>query len=381
MKIIVLNLKRNMRGIFNIVLFFIPILAVILYTLIFQLSQEQSDSKKAFAECKLGIVDLDQTEFTKEMTAYLEDKYTISEIKQEIAHQYLIKNKVNYIVTFQKGLTSHVYAGMEPVGIEITGLQTSGILTFLEKDMNGYLDRYVVAGKITENQEEYEKFLDTIETKAVSLIVDSFQEKEDTSDGNAQYIFWGFVIFFMIYYNCYFCNKLFEDKVHGLVVRASNTNYTYGKYLLSLIAGEFLLSILQILIIGGFLAGFSSTYTISEIASIVIVLLEASLLGLILGILLCTLSRSKNMLLALINIVINVLAMLGGLYWALDYMPNYMLVIAKGTPTYWLKVTMNEVLDGKVVFAIFSSYVGLAFILAIFLFTLLMNKWLRRRDA
>lgn len=375
MRTVWFNVKRNLNGIFHIILFCVPIIAIVVYALVFKISQEASDQEeKVFKDCRVGIVDLDDSTITEQIIDYLEQSYTISVISKEQAYQNLIKNKINYIVIFPEGMEKDIRDGNTDVQVKTTSLLGSDMFTFFEEDLNHCINQYTIAGRVTDTEEDMNSFLLHMKnaSEKFNMVTPS---KESESAGGSQYIFWGFVIFFMIYYNCYFGTKFFEDKKNQLITRVTNTNYNYGQYMSSLVSGALLINLVQLLVIAVVLGFIVKTNSYEVTAGIAIVLFLAGLIGIALGLFISTVSKSKSMFLALVNIIINVLAMLGGLYWPITYMPNYMITVAKFTPTYWLKESMNKVLDTITLYQNYSLFIVFLFGIVIFFVTILYHKY------
>jgi ABC-2 type transport system permease protein len=375
MKIVWLNIKRNLHGIYHIILFCIPIIAILAYALIFKISQEASDNtEKVFKDCRVGIVDLDDSKITTQIIDHLEDNYTISVINKEQAVQNLIKNKINYIVTFPEGMSKDIMDASKDVEVKTISFMGSTMFTFFEEDLNNCINKYTIAGRVTDTEEDMNAFLSHMKDNSVKVDIVT-PLKVTKSIGGGQYIFWGFVIFFMIYYNCYFGTKFFEDKKNNLISRVANTKYNYGQYMASLVFGALLINLVQILIISIILGLIVKLNSYEVTAGIAIILFLAGLVGLALGLFISTVSRSKSMFLALVSIIINVIAMLGGLYWPVTYMPNFMVTVAKFTPTYWLKESMDKVLDKITIYQSFDLYIVFLFVIVIFSATLLYHKY------
>ncbi len=375
MKIVWFNVKRNLHGIFSSVLFVIPIIAILLYAFIYKMSQETSDNlDKVFADCRVGIVDHDDSDITKEIISHLEEKYTITLLSEEQACQNLIKNKVNYVVIFPEGMSKNIHDSDEDIKVKTMNLTGSAMFTFFEEDLNYSINKYTVAGRVTDTDTDFASYRSLVENPSVKLkLITPSKNTEDVSSGQAT--FWGFIIFFMIYYNCYIGNKFLEDKRNHIVTRVSNTRYNYRQYISSLIYGSLVINLIQICIIAVVLNWVVNLNSIQITLGISLVLFLSGLIGLALGIFISTVSKSKSMFLALVNILINVLAMLGGLYWPITYMPKYMVLIGKFTPTYWLREVMTRVLDRMAIFGNYSLYIVLMFAGVIFFGTLLYHKY------
>lgn len=350
------------------------------YIIIFSSSLKEDESNnKLYSDCKIGISDSDNTELTQKMIASFEEKYTIIHLNKEDVNQNLIKNKINYAVIIYEGFTNDVIEGKK---IELNTISMTGspLFTFFEEELNTMLSVYIVTGHITKGEDEFYSYLKGITEDSVGLNIVLNETSTDVNKmGTTTYVFWGFIIFFLIYYNCYFGSKFLEDKLAGIITRVTNTKFTYGKYVLYQMLSELLIGIIQIAIMSVLLLSLANPETKRVITMILPVLFFTNFTGLLLGIFIATLSKSKSMFLALLLIIVNYLAMIGGLYWSVNLMPSFMIKMAKLTPTYWLKTMMDNALDGTSIHQGKILIINLGFLLIIFIMTIMINALRKER--
>lgn len=350
MRVILYNIKRILNGKLNLILFVIPIIAVSIFVMIFNASTEDKSDVKAFSDCKVGVVDLDKTEYTEDLIEYLNTKYSIRIIDEEKLNSFLIKNKLNYAVKFKEGTTEKLIKG-EEVEVEGRSLKEGSEFQLFNEDLNFKIQEAKAVGSISENETVFYENLDKIEDGSFKV-----DNKIDTKDksinyvGNAMLIFWGFIVFFLIYFNCNIGQRFLEDKLSNKIERIKTTDYSYGKYVISLAVSQIILGLIQVSILCAVinLIGGEEIKSLFN-TGIIVILFLANLTGLSLSILISAVSKSKNMFLAILNIAVNVLAMLGGLYWPLDVMPKFVLNISRCIPTYWLRTALNMSLKGNAV--------------------------------
>ncbi|MCL2252924.1 MAG: ABC transporter permease [Lachnospiraceae bacterium] len=374
MMILKLNMKRNLNGIFRLILFLLPIIAIILFNIIiFSDDKEQTDNSFV-SKCRVGIWDQDKTEFSNEMIRYLSERYSIKILDgSEIQHE-LIKNKIDYAVILPMGLYESI-RNNDSIEITSVSLTESSIYIFVDYDINSYLHQYVIASDLTDTDTELQSFVKDINENAVKVnLIIPQDNQEERGISSAIKVFWGFIIFFMIYYNCYFGMKLYQDKRNGILTRITTTKYSYGKYVISLLLSELGIYIIQLLVILVFMLLAVKSLNAGMVIDIILVLLGSGLTGFMLGTFMSSISKTKNMFLALLNILINVLAMLGGLYWSILYMPENMLVLSKLTPTYWLKIAMDNVLNGESLLISNEIWMISIFIIILFVMAVAGNR-------
>lgn len=366
MRVVFYNIKRILNGKLNLILFIIPIIAIGVFMMIFNASVANgSDDKKAFSDCKVGIVDLDNTMYTEKLIRYLDSKYSIRVLDEKEVNQFLIKNKINYSVTFEKGMTEDLIEGKNTY-ISAKSLKEGDIFKLFNEDLNTKILEAKAVGNISDSETSFYENLNDVDNGDYKIDDNVIALSNQSNDvGDSMFVFWGFIVFFLIYFNCNMGQRFLEDKLTNKIARIKTTSYGYSKYVLSLFISQILLGIIQIsimyliiVLIGG--------DKINELVNggTVLVLFLANLTGLSLSILISSISKSKNMFLALLNIIINVCAMLGGLYWPLKVMPNIVINISRCVPTYWLRTALDMSLKGNT----FSDYTLNLFI--VFLFSL-----------
>lgn len=377
----ILNLKRNLHSKFELILFVLPIIAVSIFIMILNISMkaDETSSEKMFSECRIGIVDTDKTKLTNQIFEYLDNQYSVSYLDKSDIDQSLIKNKVNYVLFLEKGFTERIIND-EVINIESFRLTGGSLFTFFEKDFNNLMGVYSVAGELTQGEEEFYTYLgDLEESKFILSITDSVQEKKDLSSTIST--FWGFIILFMIYFNCYFGNKFLEDKLDGKVTRITNTKVKYSRYLLKLIFTDIFIGIVQISIISIILIILNQYPVKTILLNLAPTLFMTNVIGIELGLLLATIAKSKTMYQSLLLIFINVFAMLGGLYWPVEMMPQIMIKIAKLTPTYWLKDTIKKGLTGTNIYTEINFLILICFAVAIFLIAIGINLYRNKKSG
>ena len=153
-------------------------------------------------------------------------------------------------------------------------------------------------------------------------------------------------------------NTLLEDREHhfALFVRLTGTsNLRYYGTMLAVFMPLNILAIVILGLVGTFVNGVSISITLWLAFIVLLPLLSFPFV--LIGILI-SISGSSNLVNILNQIVMFSMAIIGGLWWPLDLMPNWLQTIGHGLPTYQISTIIQDVVNKSAISG--TSLLGLA---------------------
>ena len=274
-------------------------------------------------DMRFGVADLDQTALSKTLVNQLRLRYNVVDVAQADITATLTDSDVPWVLLIREGYARDVLEGVPPAleGYSLTISDVSALCGVTTENITRAL---MLLG--SDDGAALEAWADASRVEAVLL------ETGDNWEYAASWLgFFGFVTLFTAYF---VIKTLSDDKRGGMPDRLGVLPVTPRRHLLS-----------------GTLAAFSAT----EITALLLLLVLRWQLGAIpnagwlfallslynlfaVGMVLAIVSIARNMGAASVALAMlsTVISMLGGLFWPLEFAPEFMRKLAWFSPGYWL---------------------------------------------
>ena len=357
------TLKRIMKQPLNWV--FILLFPVIFSILIVStLNGESSSGNSTEPDYEFGVVDQDQSTLSKTLVKQLEARYTVHVLAEEDISATLTNADTPWVLLIRSGYESNVLSGNAPVleGYSLTVSDVSALGGVTAQNLTRAL--MLLGSNDTETLNRWE----------VSARVDV--TILDTGDNWSLIVFWFGFFGFVSLFTAYFIVKtLLDDKRHGMPDRLGVLPVTPRRILLQGTLAAYLASEITVVILLAVIQ-----WLLGSIPNIAYLFLLLSIYNLFsVGLVLAIVSIAKDLGAAsvVMTMLATIFAMVGGLFWPLDFVPDFMKKLAWFSPGYWLSQGL-----GNIQSITFEGFVmPILFLAAFTAVVLLLGGWKRIQAA
>lgn len=312
----------------------------------------------------VGIIDNDNTAFTRDFNDYLSQTCKIVDVKKEhVIEDKILNDGVECILVFQKGYTDALIHN-DKAKVKSYFQEGSNYAEPIQMKVASYLSAAELIGaSCNQNEDEFYKGMKDFREKDLQVdylyAKNSFTEKTDAAVTS-----FGYVAFCMLFLMAFSTSLIMEDKVSGVTERLWITPVAKASYYVQHVLAYFLISVIQTVVVILVLPLFGKVSfgtSFLEVTKVIIICLIFSLSCIAMGVAINTYAKNKlaaGSISSLINLPI---LMLGGCFWPSEDMPVVLQKIGSFLPTAWfLKAAKGVVLYGKSLFGV-VQYIGLLF--------------------
>lgn len=324
------NIKRIFRKKSNrILIFLLPILFVILA---FKLNTPSSS-------VAVAVVDNDDTEFTRGIKNELQCEFV--KLNEEDINS-TIATGVDYIVVIDKGFTDKLIKGEDaliksykPEGLSFNSGARLAIVNYINagKNIAQYCNKD--SNKFYESLKEYKKGNFSSEIKVFN---------NEKSSGESEKYALGFLAYSLMLLASISCYIIMEDKKNNTYVRIFSTPISSKSYLLQNIFSFLAIMIIQIIIMFNIVTKSFNGDIGPSFFNMFILFTVFALCAIALNLAICSVSKNAKQASTLSGLINTLLAMLGGVFWPREVMPNILKTAGDFTPTAWLIDAVNKLL-------------------------------------
>lgn len=333
MTIFISNLKRIFKKRINrIMIFVVPIVFILMA---FNLNMSG-------VSINIGVVDNDNTELTKAFIKALQGKSEVGIMSYDNMKAAIKNKSLAYGIVIDNGFTEAILKG-EDVKLKTYKADEVNVTSAVKLYTENYISAARNIAKITGyNKELFYSSLRAYETGTFKSETIVFGSKG--GDGKSERFALGLLGYAMLIIATFSTNLILEDKKNKTYIRMFASPLKNFNYMLQNVFSFLFIVIIQVFVAFQIMTGiFNAQLGASEenmFAIFVIYAATCVALSLAIG------SVSKNIKQAsALGILVNTLvAMLGGLFWPKEYMPDVLITIGKFTPAYWLTDGVNKLL-------------------------------------
>lgn len=361
------NLKRIFKN--KLQLFLIIIIPTLFMIPITLGINSTNDSKHA---PKVGIIDLDKTNFTATIAYNLAAKAKITAVPQEKIQERLITSEVDYVVVINKGFTNNLIKGEKA---EVKGYYLKDSVRSIP--VQKYMESYMGAAKKiarTSGGDEKMFYQGLKQYKNASLTMDYKVLAE--IDRYKSYMSLGIFVMFMLFTTVLYTTLILTDKENKTFYRTITAPVTVKSYMLQNILSFLLISFIQITIILIVLKTFVGVYLGDSMFKMYLLFLAISVVCVSLGVAISSLSKSVIQASFTGLFITFPMSFLGGCWWENEMSTNLVRAIGKFTPVYWGMEGVNKLLNEQSI----SSISGDIFIMMLFAVVFFFFGTWRRED-
>lgn len=361
------SLKRLVKGPLNWI--FILGFSAVIVLAAFSFGRSESGDKSAVIS--VGVVDMDGSILSETLVQSLETRYTVKRlgVDDDITAE-LSNNRVSYVLTIDEGYQESILSGRSPslsgVALEVSDVQ------YLVSSSAENQTRALVTLAAGVEEGELEELIAL--WRGQSGVEISFVETDiqwESIAGWLNFYAWTgpLVALFLV-------RTLMQDRKGGLPERVGALPKSRRSYLLAqILAGLTMSELAVVLIVFG--TALALGYTLPNAPQLVLLFSVYSLFATGLSFGVYSVIRNEGTVTAVVTIGVSLLAMIGGSYWPVEVMPEFMQRIAYFSPNYWFTRAMNniEVITDR------TYWLPILMILAFSVVVYLMASWVRPQRA
>lgn len=335
------NIKRIFRKKSNrILIFLLPILFVVLA---FKLNTPSSS-------VAVAIVDNDDTEFTRGIKNELQCefvKYNDEDINSAIA------TGVDYIIVIDKGFTDKLINGEDAL---IKSYKPEG-LNF-NSGARLAIENYINAGKniaqyCNKDSSKFYKSLKEYKKGTFSSEVKVFNNEKGSKESEKYAL--GFLAYTLLLLASISCYIIMDDKKNNTYVRTFATPLSSKSYLIQNIFSFLVIMIIQIFIMLNIVTKVFKGDVGPSFFNMFILFTVFAVCAIALNLAICSVSKNPKQASVLSGLINTLLAMLGGVFWPREVMPNILKTIGDFTPTAWLIEGVNKLLLSSDISSVYKN--------------------------
>ena len=347
------NIRRILKKKVNYIVYvFLPPALAILFTLI--ISSGQSSS------IPIGVADNDESLSSVNLISYLQENedYYISFYTEEELETAVGSKSVRAGINIPEGFSSYLRDGGDIVPVEIMSIEGAAVTGWLKGFLNQKIMMMYRAGTILENGENYDAVITVYSDKYVAVsseeVLDITNKVSGTRAGFGMYTFASLFGIWAI------CALGFREKIFRTYQRIMSGPVAPWQYMVGNTLACMFFAMLHAVISITALYQIFNLSGILPLGSFVILITVFYIAVIPLGLFLVSLGKSESAVMAVNIVFLTLTCMLGGCYWEVEFMPDFMQKIAKGTIQFWFTDGITGLMRGNGIGEISTNIIVLA---------------------
>lgn len=321
-------LKTTFRKKANLIIYvFLPLVGVLLSLLIY--------GGTGSSQIRVGFASRDDGMLSSEVRNVLDSKegFAVSDVMEEEINDKLTDQNLDVVVTLPEGFTESVYSGyLKDIEIiTIKGLETTA---WIEQLLNSYTDVLAKLSAASEGDRAlFDKMYEQYEETSIHLNVAALEDKQVGKSMTVTTI--GFLIMFMMLGASFTSIIILKEKRSRTFYRICTAPVNSRQYILANAMTSVLIIIVQIIVIQLAMKSIFRINTGLSDPALFIILLMFGLVAIGIGLTITAFSSSSYMAGSLTSLIMTPTCMLGGCFWDVDFMPEFMQKISYFMPQRW----------------------------------------------
>lgn len=322
-------LKTTFRKKGNIIIYvFLPLAGVLLSLLIF--------GGTSSSQIRVGFTNNDNGALSAKVRNVLESKngFIVHDVMDDEINDKLTNQSLDLVVTLPDGFTEGVYSGdiKEIEIITIKGQETTAWIKQLLNSYLGVLEKLSVASE--GNKALFDKMYEQYEETSIHLNVASLEDKQVGKLMTLNAI--GFLIMFMMLGTSFTSFVILNEKRSRTFYRICTAPVNSRQYILANAMTSVLIIIIQIILIQFAMKSVFRINTGVSSPAMFIILLMFGLVAIGIGLAITAFSSSSYIAGSLSTLIMTPTCMLGGCFWDIELMPEFMQKISYFMPQRWV---------------------------------------------
>lgn len=318
----------------------------------------------------IGICDEDSSTLSENLKDYLikKDKFKVFYIERNAIDDNIKNEKLDSVIILDKGFEKNIINGSFSK-LDMVSVKGAEINVWQQNYLNYYIsDLLDISKSVKGNETLFFKVYDNFKSRKLDITNEKVQDITESLGVSKQSI--ALLLVFMLTGATISAGTIARDKSNRIFQRLMTSPIKIYKYILGNSLANYLLNLLQIVVIMIAAKILKLNFHMPEFAMFII-LAVFSLVSVALGMFIASISNSSAQLGQISNAIIVPTCMLSGCFWPLELMPSIMQKIALVLPQTWVIKAVSDLQSG-VDFNNVILYIVIILIFAMLLFMLSM---------
>ncbi len=319
--------------------FAMPIIFIVVFASIFGSMDDSS--------LKVNIIDADGTASSKQFTNYISgiDGFEIEHFEANTMDEQISKirdGKMSSLLVIPKGFEQQTYRGEQAELIfhrdAVADTSVAPIQAVLQNIAYGYRE-----GKLAEVFAATGMEATAIKASLEAPIKIEEVKENSTNTNMVTLVVPGYTVMFVFFIMITMVNNFVKDRNTGMLARLRSTPMNSKAYLIGMWIPNILIVLIQCIAILGF-GSVVYDLALGDLFTISLIVIALSICVTGIGLALCMFVKTENQGVAFVQIIAMGGAILGGLWFPIDLMPQVIQNIAKFIPQYWAQAGFQDVM-------------------------------------
>ncbi|EEM90273.1 ABC transporter permease [Bacillus thuringiensis serovar vazensis] len=328
----------------------------------------------------IGIVNKENEPIANDTIKFLEglNHVNVSKVKESEVEDKLTSKKLDGVITLDSGFSTSVREG-KPNHIEIASIKGDQVTVFIKSYLYNYIDNIAAISKVAgTDQSTFNSMYAGYQKSSFKVKSETLEDTSKNKDMTNQTM--GYLIMFMLFSAVNLSGFILKEKENRTYFRLLSTPIDGKKFILSNVAVNMMILILQIVIAVLFMTNVFHTNINMPFIVMIGVLMIFALIAVGLSLVIVSFSKSSAASNAMQNIVIVPTCLLAGCYFPYDIMPKAVQKVANFLPQRWLLDTIAKLQQG-IPFSELYVNILILFAFAVAFFLIAIYKFGRNNDA
>ncbi|SFH58895.1 ABC-2 type transport system permease protein [Tindallia magadiensis] len=315
----------------------------------------------------VGFVDQDQSLLTKQLKEFIGNNAAITMLQEEEINQVLSEGKVSLVLKSEKGFTEELISGKDPVLYSYKIQESDSVIS-----VQLVADAYIRAAKnlaivVEGNSNKFYEGLRLYQEGPLDLEI--IQSNGVDSGTNEKTIFsMGILGMNMLFLSVYSSIYLLNDRENKTFYRVQISPLQQWNYMLQNILGFLVIMLIQMSSVFFISSFVLDLYLGVNVPALFIVMSVFAVVCVAFGVAVGSLSKNKRQAGATASMVITPMAMIGGMLWPREIMPEILQHVGLFLPTTWLMdAVAHVVINGRLLDVVWELSILLLFSITMFL--------------
>ncbi|WIY62814.1 ABC transporter permease [Bacillus arachidis] len=329
---------------------------------------------------RIGVVNNENHYIANDTVKFLEglNHVKVSKIKESEVKEKLTSKKLDGVITLNSGFSQSVRDG-RPSHIQIFSIKGAQVTEFIKSYLYNYIDNITAISKVAQkDQSTFDKMYAGYQKSSFKVKAETLQDTSKNKDMTNQTV--GYLIMFMLVSAVGFSERILKEKENRTYFRLLSTPIDGKKYILSNIAVNMVIMMVQIIVTVLFMTNVFHIDTNMPLLVMIGVLMIFGLIAIGLSLAVVSFAKNSASANAMQNIIITPTCLLAGCFFPFEIMPASVQKIADFLPQRWLLDTIGELQQGTPFSDLYLNILIL-FAFAIAFFLIAIYKFGRNNDA
>lgn len=328
----------------------------------------------------IGVVNKENQYIANDTVKFLEglNHVKVSKIKESEVEDKLTSKKLDGVITLNKGFSQSVRDG-KPSHIEVASIKGDQVTGFVKSYLYNYIDNIVAISKVAQNdQSTFDNMYAGYQKSSFKVKAETLQDISKNKDMTNQTV--GYLIMFMLFSAVNLSELILKEKENRTYFRLLSTPIDGKKFILSNVAVNMIVLVVQIVVAVLFLTNVFHTNINMPFMVMIGVLMIFALVAIGMSLAIVSFAKNATSANAMQNIIITPTCLLAGCFFPFEIMPTSVQKIADFLPQRWLLDTIGKLQQGTP-FADLYLNILILFAFAIAFFLIAIYKFGRNNDA